>query len=154
MSEEKLKKLINPKSYGAYWVAMHKKAFKAVTLDKKLRYEQFVHDLIEELECNHCREDALKYLREHPIRTFFNVKDEKSGSDIGCFKHSWLFHNHVNRKLGKKELDWLSALGMFSSTNGCDNCGHQEGHGGDNDHGGRKYDDKELKVKIIGRYRH
>ena len=163
-AKHELKKLLQPKNYASYWVLIHKKAFKAVTMERKIKYEQFVHELVEELECNHCREDAMKYLRDHPIRSFFGIKDEKSGADIGCFKHSWLFHNHVNKKTGKKEIDWITTLGMYADVQGCDECGtgssKEEGKKEGNN---RKVEDKRkagkysnergTQIKIVDRYR-
>ena len=141
--DDLLTKVSNPKGYGPLWYLIHKKAFNTKNLYEKEDFERFVIWLISVLLCDDCKEHATKYLKENPIRPFFSLRDERSGAEIGCFKWSWIFHNNVNRRLGKKELDWLTALSMYGSNEGCSNCGHEES----------KKKNKDIKVKkISGKY--
>ena len=132
---ELLKKVANPDHFSVLWYYMHKNAYNATTYQKKEEFERFLISLINDLPCNECKKHATKYVSEHPIRNFFNLRDERSGAEIGVFKYTWIFHNDVNRRLKKSEVDWFTALSMYSSSGeGCDNCGIQ-----------KKEDDKKKK---------
>ena len=162
MSEykDRFKKVTHPKKYGPIWVLLHRKAFKAVTLENKIAFERYLYETVQELECKNCRDHALQYLKEHPIRQYFNVKDTKTGADIGIFKYLWIMHNDVNKRIGKKELDWMTALSMYGSNESCTDCSSDK-----KDDRSDKSDDREdnkkdkkkgekFKVRIVGKYSH
>jgi hypothetical protein len=122
-AKDLLQKISDPKNFNMIWYLIHKRALLCRTPHEKEDFEKFVLWVVSVLPCNSCKDHATKYLSEYPIRQFFFVKDEKTSAEIGCFKWSWIFHNAVNRRLGKKEVDWITALSMYTSDEGCDNCG-------------------------------
>ena len=138
---EALVKISNPKMYGPYWYLIHKKAFNTRSQQDKEEFEKFVTWLVSVLLCEDCHKHSTEYLKKNPVRMYFNVKDDKSGSDIGCFKWSWIFHNVINKRLGKKEVDWITALSMYSSDEKCTNCEKKE-----------KDKEKEVRVKVVSKY--
>ena len=157
MPHDLLSKVANPKKYGPYWYLIHKKAFNAKSLPEKEDFVRFVEWVISILLCEECHEHSTKYIKENPIRSFFHVKDERSGAEIGCFKWSWIFHNVVNRRLGKKEIDWITALSMYSSDEKCKDCGHgsKDDKLKDDKLKNSKVknnDDKNVKVKMVSKY--
>jgi hypothetical protein len=92
-----------------------------------MEYIRYVKDTIEDLPCDDCKQHAKAYLRENPMENFINVKDERSGAAVGMSKYMFMFHNHVNRRTGKKEITWATYLTLYydeeSITETCKNCG-------------------------------
>ena len=65
----------------------------------------------ENFSCSKCKPHLLQYLKDNPL--------EKSNS---LFKWSWEFHNAVNRRIGKLEMDYETAYMSVSNQNQCDSC--------------------------------
>lgn len=128
VSGSKLKsKISDPKIIGSgYWVSWHISAARIKTHQDKVDFIRRFKSDVEGFPCGNCREDAVKYVKENPPEQYMNVKDAKTGGDIGISKYLWLFHNYVNRKIGKKEISWDTYLSLYYSQEmieGCKNCG-------------------------------
>jgi hypothetical protein len=148
---ELLKKVADPKQYGQIWVILHKRALAAQTQAEKDEFERFLVWTVSTLLCEECRKDGLDYLKKNPIKPWANTIDQKTGARVGLFKYTWIFHNFVNRKLGKKELDFMTCLAMYSDNSvGCTDC-----HADKNEKNEKKKDEKDeknAKIKIVGKY--
>lgn len=133
----------DPTKFGpGMWISIHTLALRANTQEKKKEYVEEVISLVESIKCGECHGHATEYLKKNPIEKYFNVKDVKSGAEIGCFKWSWVFHNAVNKRLGKKELDFNTALMKYiPSKEKCTNCG--SGH-----HEKSKVKEEKHSIKI------
>lgn len=96
------------------WYIIHLKAKFAVTKSKKDDFIEFMDILSVEFPCKKCRNHIRKYIDSHPIKDFYNLKNN-DGEEIGMFKWSWMFHNAVNTRLGKPYVDWDTAWNMYDS---------------------------------------
>lgn len=109
-----LKKLADPKSFGpGAWLMIHVLAYHAKTNEEKRTFENAMRTICPGLICETCKVHCGEYLRNHPIRDYWNVKN-KAGEDIGMFKWSWAFHNAVNARLGKEIMDYETAYHLYS----------------------------------------
>jgi hypothetical protein len=101
------------------WDVIHSEALAARTPDEKRWYCRFLHRRCENHRCGKCRTHCLEYLKQNPPESYLE-------QDMGLFFHSWLFHNDVNKRLGKPAMDWATAVALYSSpdstvcTMGCD----------------------------------
>lgn len=121
-------KLTDPKSFGpGVWFSFHVRSLSARDKASKIEFAVFVKDIIAHIKCQECHDHAMAYLKAHPIEKFFDIKDEKTATEIGCFKWTWIFHNAVNKRLGKKEIDFHTALMMYAEQKKCENC-TKDGH--------------------------
>ncbi len=123
MKKLTLEPLNNPKNYAPLWYLIHKKGIEATTDQKKAEYAAFIRWLVGSLLCANCRNDATDFLQGNPPEMYFTMRDKKTGIEIGCFKHSWVFHNHVNAKLGKPVVELYDALVLYSNLESCTKCG-------------------------------
>lgn len=106
----------DPKISGpGLWFLIHTCAKEAKTEDKKMRFVDLIDTLARFHPCSsQCRPHIQEHLRKHPIKNFWSIKDEK-GVDVGLFLWSFNFHNEVNARLGKKQLDWQTAYHMYAN---------------------------------------
>lgn len=120
-----MEKFSDPEVFGpGTWMSIHTYALDATTPERKKEFAHYIRVITSNLKCDTCKMHATKYVQDHPPERFFNIKDEKSHAEIGCFKWSWIFHNDVNERIGKKKLDFNTALMMYvSSGNTCTDCG-------------------------------
>jgi len=108
------KKLADPKSFGpGAWLVIHILAYHAKTNESKRDFEAAMHNICSGLKCNNCKVHCGDYLKNHPIKNYWDVKN-KNGVDIGMFKWSWNFHNAVNQRLGKETMDFDTAYHLYS----------------------------------------
>jgi len=119
-------KTFHPEETGpGMWYLIHVSAKEATTEDKKLEFVNLINLIKAKHHCKTCREHIVKFLEDHPIEKFWNVTSS-SGEEIGCSLWAFIFHNAVNSRLGKKELDWETVAEMYSvsieapCTVGCD----------------------------------
>lgn len=124
-------RLTDPNVFGpGKWDDMHTFGAAATTPDLKKSYCDYIRIITSSLKCMVCRKHAIEYVRDHPPEEFLNVLDE-NGQDIGLFKWSWLFHNAVNKRISKPEVDFKVAYAMYEpesavSNSVCvENCGDQ-----------------------------
>lgn len=113
------------------WFAIHLKARHANTPTKKREFTEFMWMIAHDFKCKTCAEHCRKYLEDHPITSYYDVKSS-SGEEIGCFKWSWMFHNAVNSRIGKPIVDWNTAYGMYFTESavceiGCEDKPKQHG---------------------------
>jgi hypothetical protein len=100
------------------WLSIHLLAYNANDDRSKMSFIDFMELLRNGYPCAKCRKHMSDYILSHPIHSYWN-------ENRGFFKWSWLFHNAVNRRLGKPLLDYESAIGLYSGashvcTAGCD----------------------------------
>jgi len=111
-----LEKITDPRSWGVgLWFSIHTYAINAKTDESKKSFMDYMKIICTNIKCDNCRKHATEYLETHPIKDFYNIKNEK-GEDIGMFKWTYLFHNAVNSRLGKPQMDWDTAYSMYSPT--------------------------------------
>lgn len=123
VNKELREKISDPKKVGpGIWYLIHSRSLKTVTMAQKQAYAQFVQETVTDIRCEDCKGHALKYIQNNPMHPYFNVKDVKTGAEIGCFKWSFLFHNDVNRRLGKHELDFDTAFMLYANAEACKEC--------------------------------
>lgn len=106
---------------GGVWVTIHIMSAQATTDPTKKFFVHYMLVLSNTFPCvNPCRGHMKKYMKENPIRDYWNIRDEE-GREIGCFKWGWKFHNAVNKRIGKAEMTWEKALELYYTDAGvCD----------------------------------
>lgn len=115
-SEDSLKKLTNPQSFGpGAWLTIHIMAYHATSESDKKAFEKNMKHICDGLKCYTCQDHCKEYLKDNPIRDYWNVKN-REGKQIGMFKWSWTFHNAVNTRLGKPLLDFNTAYHLYSES--------------------------------------
>lgn len=97
------------------WFTIHLAAYHAKTPQEIQQFISFLILLINNFKCLVCRGHAVKYLKNNPFDNFINLT-LPSGEQIGMFKYTWIFHNVVNTRLGKPNIDWDTAYAMFADT--------------------------------------
>lgn len=113
---EEMDKITNSKSFGpGAWLTIHILAYNAQTERDKKSFERDMKNICNGLKCGKCKEHCSQYLKENPIKDHWSQKN-KEGKEIGMFQWSWAFHNAVNRRLGKKELDFDTAYYLYSDS--------------------------------------
>ena len=106
-------KLTDPRWFGpGKWDTIHSLAADAIDDRRKEFFLYFIHHLTSNLKCSVCRGHAMEYVLSNPPEDFLDLQDD-SGREIGLFKWSWIFHNTVNRRLGKQEIDWPSVYRIY-----------------------------------------
>lgn len=92
--------------YGpGYWSAIHIDAFNAKTYDQKITASNTIARLITTFPCLKCRRHATEYASHHPF--IHSISDP---DPLSLFKWSCLFHNTVNKRLGKPILSLEQAV--------------------------------------------
>ncbi|SPN79940.1 Disulfide oxidoreductase [Cedratvirus Zaza IHUMI] len=97
------------------WFIIHTSAKEAKTEEKKKNFV-YIMDLISENHpcADECRPHIKAYREKHPLKNFWNIKDE-NGEEVGLFLWTFNFHNEVNARIGKKQLDWQTAYHMYAN---------------------------------------
>lgn len=114
-------KLSNPLYFGpGRWSDLHKYALYCALHRKFDNYVEYAKFILSTLECKKCRDHAAKNLKHHPIENFRDLVYNKPGSKfdgkiLDCFLWSVVFHNTVNRQLGKPEMSTEAALQLHDS---------------------------------------
>lgn len=109
--------------YGpGYWNMIHKQAF---DIKNSKREDEFIIEIKKKFiafPCKSCSDEALKYLRNNDISKMKNIKLD-NGKLIGMFYWTFVFHNVVNLKLGKPQMDFEIALTLYEDDEKCeDTC--------------------------------
>ncbi len=94
------------------WFAIHTYAANAITPERKTAFIDFMNITAYNIKCEVCRQHAIEYIRDHPPTQMFNLQNP-DGQDIGLFKWTWIFHNAVNRRIGKHEMSFDEAYSIF-----------------------------------------
>lgn len=100
------------------WRVIHTQAIRAKTSEKKKAFNELMNDISHDFGCIKCRSHAQTYISQNPISDYYNVINDK-GEDIGMFKWSWVFHNTVNKRLGKSIIDFDTAYSLYTNNKGC-----------------------------------
>lgn len=121
-------KISNPSNFGpGIWYCIHRMARDATTQEKKLKFKEFLENVIYTLPCSTCFQHATEYYKSRPLDNFWNMKEK--GNEIGMFRWSWQFHNAVNTRLKKQIVSWEVAKMLFSEDNNSvctSNCGETD----------------------------
>ena len=97
------------------WQSIHVTAAWADTSEKFKFFCSWIRDQVEHLPCQECIDHAKSYFKSNPPE---NAED--------AFIWSWRFHNSVNRRLGKLEMEYTTAKqiylenGIKACNKGCD----------------------------------
>lgn len=98
------------------WHSIHTTAARATTTEKFKFFCSWIRDQLEDLPCEECTEHSKEYLKSNP--------PEKAED---AFIWTWRFHNAVNRRLGKPEMEYTTAKQIYLE-GGMKNC--KQGCGG------------------------
>lgn len=87
------------------WNEIHQKAKEATTLPLKNEYVNLLNEIVSSHGCGGCAIDMKNFIAQNKLESYFPLTEVHLGKniDIGLFRWSWLFHNHVNKKLRKVE---------------------------------------------------
>lgn len=92
-----------PDDYGKLWHKIHTTALQVSDLD---RFAAWIWAVAKDLPCSECKYHMLEYITQHPPTT-------AAGQERPAFYWTWQFHNAVNRRLGKTEVDYATALQSY-----------------------------------------
>lgn len=113
---EEMKKITDPKSFGpGAWFTIHTLAHNAQSERDKKSFERDMKIICNGIKCSTCKSHCEQYLKDNPIKDYWNLKD-KEDKEVGMFQWTWAFHNAVNKRLGKKELDFDTAYYLYSDS--------------------------------------
>lgn len=109
------------------WFKIHSDAIAATTQSLKESFIININALCDGFKCKHCQPHFRKYINEHPIKNYFNIKN-KNGIDIGIFQWTWEFHNAVNLRLGKHQPTLEESYEYFTNNTvgACYECGQNK----------------------------
>uniref|UniRef100_A0A6C0BMZ5 thiol oxidase n=1 Tax=viral metagenome TaxID=1070528 RepID=A0A6C0BMZ5_9ZZZZ len=88
------------------WYTIHTLALHAKSHDQKMAFKILLVTLSNHYRCKTCRDHITEYLQQNPMEVYWNRED-------GLFFWSWKFHNAVNRRLGKPEIDYHESIPMY-----------------------------------------
>ena len=104
----------DPKIFGpGVWFVIHSSAHDAIDEKSITDFLAFIRKIVTILPCGDCRNHATEYVNTHNPNDFIDLVNE-SGKKIGMFKYTWMFHNAVNERLGKRIIDFETAYHMYS----------------------------------------
>ena len=99
-----------PTCFGLkYWSFLHSSCLSFAnepTQEDRQRKEALLTAFFRDVPCTKCRNHAAEYYRDSPP-DFYNRRT--------LFTWSWIFHNFVNRRLGKEEISFDEALRLAAS---------------------------------------
>ena len=84
------------------WHSIHTTAAWVDSMDKFKFFCTWIRDQLDKLPCPECTQHAQEYLMNYPPERTEDV-----------FIWSWRFHNAVNQKLGKPELNYDGAKKLY-----------------------------------------
>lgn len=114
-SSSSIEDIANPNRTGiGIWYVLLEQGMAAKEVDDQKYFIKMLKNIVKKMRCPVCREHAVKYVEDNPPEKFMNVT-LPSGENIGMFKYVWMFKNEVNKRLGKKEMDWDTAYSLYSS---------------------------------------
>lgn len=99
------KLMINQKYFGpGYWILMHTKAYKCKTLNDNQECLKFIYNVIDNITCSICKNHSNTYIKKNPPEEFLDYEIGIDGVDHyhGMFYYLFLFHNSVNKRIGKR----------------------------------------------------
>jgi hypothetical protein len=92
-------------------------AARADTEEKQLAFIVRMKEISETFPCPVCRGHAKEYIRTHPMEEYLGVMVEikSKKQNLGMFVWAWLFHNVVNKRLGKPLMSWGTVVELYLS---------------------------------------
>lgn len=94
----------------ASWKIIHAFAAESITPQERMNFIHYIDHVQTNLSCPVCRGHMQEYVRNHPIKTYFNYTEPIHKRNIGMLFWSWQFHNSVNKRLGKPMHKWSDTL--------------------------------------------
>ena len=99
-------KFSDPTVFGpGLWFSIHTYAIRATTKARKHAFIDYMEMIAESLKCETCRMHATKYITENPMDRYID----------DLFRWTWIFHNAVNQRLKKEELDYNTAHKLYAN---------------------------------------
>lgn len=96
------------------WHSIHILSMNIETPEQEKDFIRQFKILIDSFGCEHCTNHANNYIKQNPIERYVGKK-MPSGKLIGMFEYTWIFHNNVNSRTGRKLIDWETAYNMYSN---------------------------------------
>lgn len=94
------------------WRKIHRKAARIRCDEDKEKFVRYMKRLYKVITCAVCKAHTKKFMRKHPMEEYWTYIDD-DGRDRGLFRWTWIFHNDVNRRLGKERVRWHKAVKMY-----------------------------------------
>lgn len=105
---------MDPKLWGpSAWKTLHALAIEADRRKSSTEFYNYIQNLASLLPCEACRGHMQSYLQIYPVPA------------ENMFQYTVQFHNHVNKRLGKREVSYEEALEMWHSS-ACAKCEPEE----------------------------
>ncbi len=86
------------------WEKIHNLAINTVDKKSEEIFIKYIENISNNFPCDICKKHINKYIKEHPFPCEY----------LKYFKWSWIFHNTVNIRIGKKFIPWNTALSIFN----------------------------------------
>ncbi len=96
------------------WFGMHSEAIKYDEDNKQVEGASRIRLSQKDIPCLRCQKHMSQYLARYPPEKYFEILID--GRRLGLFFWTWMFHNDVNRRLGKSEMSLPDALKIYDST--------------------------------------
>ena len=99
----------SPQEVGpGYWSVIHRGAAKAKTRHEQEKFVKEFRGLSDMFPCEMCRNHWKKYMLDSPPERAIGGKGAN-----GLFAYTWTFHNAVNKRIGKKIMNWADAKALY-----------------------------------------
>jgi FAD-linked sulfhydryl oxidase len=108
-----LRAATNPSQFGpAFWFTLHNSSLNYPMQPSRIAQKtmkSFIEALPMLLPCKNCSKHALEFLARSSI-------DQAVQNRQSLFYFFWRFHNHVNERLGKPHLPFLTTIRMYNQS--------------------------------------
>jgi hypothetical protein len=94
------------------WDIIHKLGADATTDEKIDRFIIVIHDIIDFLPCEECRDHAIEFLASHHPDQYRHIVNA-SGTKVGMFVWSVDLHNNANRIVKTSRVDWVTVYPKY-----------------------------------------
>ena len=101
--------MVSFKQNAKTWHKIHRRASKIKSYQDKKDFIKYMKKLYKVIDCEVCRSHTKMFMKKHPMKEYMTYMDI-DGRDRGLFRWTWIFHNEVNRRLGKSECEWDEAV--------------------------------------------
>ena len=88
------------------WKKIHKKAKRSIKDKDKKKFVKYIKGIYRSIKCKECKGHMKGYLTRERLSKYYMI-------DNGLFVWSWKFHNDVNRRIGKEEINLEDAYSMY-----------------------------------------
>jgi hypothetical protein len=108
---ENVRAVTNPARFGpSFWFTLHNSSLNYPLRPSRIAQKTmkaFIEALPMLLPCQNCSAHAMEFLSQSSL-------DQAVRNRQSLFYFFWRFHNHVNERLGKPHLPFLTALKMYN----------------------------------------